>query len=510
MHPCLTIDEVLTEIARCLTERMDAVAMALVCKTFYSPAMAEAWHTVDDVLRLLPLFPIGVIGYWIRENHDIYYLEDWVRAEDTFASYLVGWVRVGTCCSHMNSPRPQCVRRSPTPEEWARFNQHARRVRSLHWEGSSLERVDDAIRLSLLDIIESHYHAAAFPGLCTLIVDMLCVARPEHWAVLTPPGLRKLATMHHWRSWKKSSLPRSAILRHILFTSQSIQTLHINTSVKLDTEAMRIMAQMPCLRQLSLDTDTGFEKFDDPHNLDRLEFPVLEDLKLIFGLLKNHDIVDPCSNTVRFLELVSSCSIKQLYIHHVNTAPTPGTLYALLKAMAQFSNSLENCSLAIGYSRVLRIFSCWNGISNPSIPFSDLLPSLLALKRSLTHLDLSFVPLDIRSSDLRSLLYAYPSVRTLRLGEMNPNTRSSLSADDIVAISESCLRLEELGLPILRACAKGRANVEHFAPSKHTLRRLTFGRLDDTEQSEVNANHAMARWCFPHAETMDRSASIRR
>ena len=68
MHPCLEINEILSEIARHAPGQVDLSAMTLVCKAFYEPAMAQLWYTVYDISQLLAAMPEGIISHMLYED----------------------------------------------------------------------------------------------------------------------------------------------------------------------------------------------------------------------------------------------------------------------------------------------------------------------------------------------------------------------------------------------------------------------------------------------------------
>lgn len=69
MHRLLAIHEILGLIARNLSAK-EQRDMALVCRTFYEPAMDELWHTIESlaplILCLPPRFRRWV--YWVEAD----------------------------------------------------------------------------------------------------------------------------------------------------------------------------------------------------------------------------------------------------------------------------------------------------------------------------------------------------------------------------------------------------------------------------------------------------------
>lgn len=73
MHPCLTIDEILTRIISHLAPLGSQVpskrdvrrltALALTCKTFHDPAMAASWASLVGLNRLMRAFPEGIVAF---------------------------------------------------------------------------------------------------------------------------------------------------------------------------------------------------------------------------------------------------------------------------------------------------------------------------------------------------------------------------------------------------------------------------------------------------------------
>ena len=118
---------------------------------------------------------------------------------------------------------------------------------------------------------------------------------------------------------------------------------------------------------LTLIIDTAFDNLPQPHDLSGVGFAVLQEIKLIFVPSYDPQISDPCSHTAAFLQLISSRAIKRLEICHTDTAPSQHTLSALLKAISQFSDSLEMCSLKIRSSGPTRMAARFVLFSQPSL-----------------------------------------------------------------------------------------------------------------------------------------------
>ena len=210
--------------------------------------------------------------------------------------------------------------------------------------------------------------ASAFPKLHALIVDMHSITDPEHWTVIAPAGLRRLATPSRSAGFiDPRPVCGSSILRKVCSVSQSIQALQLDTTIQLHLNAIKIIAQMPCLRQLTLIIDTAFDNLPQPHDLSGVGFAVLQEIELIFVPSYDPQISDPCSHTAAFLQLISSRAIKRLEICHTDTAPSQHTLSALLKAISQFSDSLEMCSLKIRSSGPTRMAARFVLFSQPSL-----------------------------------------------------------------------------------------------------------------------------------------------
>ena len=77
MHPCLTIDEILLRIFSNLAPPWPKApsdrnirtltSVALVCKTFYEPAMAVSWASLEGFDRLIPALPDEVVANFEEE-----------------------------------------------------------------------------------------------------------------------------------------------------------------------------------------------------------------------------------------------------------------------------------------------------------------------------------------------------------------------------------------------------------------------------------------------------------
>ncbi|KIP05516.1 hypothetical protein PHLGIDRAFT_119747 [Phlebiopsis gigantea 11061_1 CR5-6] len=475
MHAALRIDEILADIAYHQNDPKGLTAMALACKAFYNPAMGELWRTVDDIHRLILLLPTGIIHFGQDVDSEGVKSGDW------------------------------SVLRTATAEEWNHFDQHARRVRELCWDTSNVEMVDPDVNLSLLDIMKVYYgQRSAFPRLQALTVNAYCVAKIANWTVLASPGLRKLAA-----PFVHLPMNGAVILPQICLTAQSICTLRLKPSITVNQEAIRIIAQMPRLRQLHLTAiDTIFSSVGRLQGLRYPTFPALQELQLSVMYSYGGGDVDLCRDTTSFLRLISSRSVNTLQICHADVAPTQDSLCAMLKAMAQFSDTLTTCSVEIAKSelRMVTPQGPRHGSSNSAIPLSAFFPSLLLLGKALTCLNLSYVPLDINRHSLYELLHAYSAVTTLRLGETHPNTSTSLSPDDIPVFAARCRRLERLGIPAIYPPEGTNSNTvdsvgpSTSAPSTHLLQKLIVGLQNPGRLCEVHAALVVAQLCFPQAE----------
>ena len=102
MHPCLTIDEILTRIVSHLAPPRSQVpserdiwrltAFALACKTFYDPAMDASWASLVGLNRLMRTFPDGVVAFDVKDLS-----AGLVDPSQAVAQGSSAWVRVQIC-----------------------------------------------------------------------------------------------------------------------------------------------------------------------------------------------------------------------------------------------------------------------------------------------------------------------------------------------------------------------------------------------------------------------------
>ena len=381
-------------------------------------------------------------------------------------------------------------------EEWIHFKRHAKRVRKLSWTAIVPEKVTRSW-LTFLEIMKDHYgDRPAFPHVHTLSVDTYAMEVPGYFTLVAPSGLQKLTIQKSTYFGLTDLIYGASVLQKIHSSIQSIQTLNLDTSLYLEERALKIISKMPHLQRLTLAANIKPEEIDGLYNPSYLTFPALRELQLTLGPSSTSgDPSDTCITTRLFLRLISSGSLEKLNICHTGLVPVLDTLGKMIDAIVQFSPTLQDCSLKIAHPEP------HDHSPTTIIPFSVFLPLVFAAHTSLSHLDFSTMPLDVRKMDLDVFQRGFPNLNLLYLGGMHPASRTDLCVADVAAIVARCPRLAALSMP-LPCIGAALGESDDIQPTMSTLKELTFGTHgeEDDGESELSKVLDEAERLFPCAD----------
>ncbi|KIP05520.1 hypothetical protein PHLGIDRAFT_148860 [Phlebiopsis gigantea 11061_1 CR5-6] len=471
MHPCLTVDEILTIIMQNLAspyshedDQRVFTNVALVCKTFCGPAMSESWRIVEDLSRLVHTFPPGVVAF-----------EQPLPYEDP-ASYK--W----------------SLRRPPTSREWARFDLYARKIRKLHWRTPLAGEVPQVEGLHLLEAMRMHYgNAPVFQCLRSLELDIRSDATARYWSLFMQPAMCSLVGV--CTSWDARNEPTCAsqYLQMVYHTGlRSIKEVHLDASVVVgDCAGLWALSELRHLRKLhatiaiqNITPQREEVLFARQH----IAFSSLEDLALCVVASRSHTEDNNVAIPEKILRLVSSRFLKNFSLTWCGRVPTVLRLYELLCAITRFRHTLLTCSLRIRPQILMT--------SDVAIALDELLPPLRMFGRVLTVFDCATLPMHLDSPALNALLAVLPNVRELSLGVEHPYTVSHVPLVALAVVRARAPHLEQLGLRI--ALPPGPLPRFLAGAPQEVLRELDLGTPEGLGEDLVAYN--FVKMCFPRVD----------
>lgn len=218
------------------------------------------------------------------------------------------------------------------------------------------------------------------------------------------------------------------------------QTRLKNMSVPshVSEEALAHLARMPSLEFLRIDFYGA--AYRALLNASVTNFSRLTGLELNAALINN----DTTALTSFLAAFARSAPVEELKLDFT-TNPHDASLPEFFFAVSEFT-ALQSCHLAVS-SRTLR----WNGA-----PVSaDILEPLYRVK-SMSTLDLSSLPMSVSPDTVRKMATAWPTVRSIHLGQQHQQSTSSLALQDIAPfLVEDCARIRHFGAMFLSETQPG-------------------------------------------------------
>ncbi|KAG2120030.1 hypothetical protein DEU56DRAFT_747157 [Suillus clintonianus] len=395
MHICLLPAETLLDIFATIHEDCDKpiscatlAALARTCRKFKEPALDMLWKQIDGFGPLISCFPEGV------SNRDVQ--------------------------GNLTLIRPPFIR------EWRIFTQYAHRVRSLSFNPSKLDAIDDRVVQALI----SAPSPTLLPNLCRLqwldnrecFTPLLrCLLVPSirsielgtilssHWVpsfakstLLTSlsarcPSIRELECIYGFDSEDSSS---DAISDAVCGLRELI---HLTVGV-LDTRALLHLASLPSLKSLYFRT----------HDIDNTQTNATptfaSQIDRVHILVPSLLILARCLRNIRFL----SCRSVFLVIDDSNSALPydPLLIPEIIASFSEcFSPALEQFSFDFDFEHHLialadpRFVLAFDAVA-PLLPFSRL-----------TKLDLDWICTSaIDDALLRRMTQSWPLLQEFRFG----------------------------------------------------------------------------------------------
>lgn len=473
MHQCLQIAEVVRNIVLGEDELLpvDLVSFALACRAFYEPAMDALWWTLTpNIASLLKLFPPSVLGYG--------------------AGIYGGLVRPSRGCVGSSLLRAQTLLAKPSPQDWARFNHHAPRVRELNLRDSRDRRIYDNAYWTLAS---HHPGPYLLPNLRAFSCWMVYPGRAM--SMFMPPTLRRACL-------QPTDIRSTAdFLQGVAQLGASLQELELR-AYPGDWHARGLgetVCALPRLRKLAV----GFVTLGPLAMQHVAGLPDLEELAL--GILTEDADALLAVGTGPRRQIFPSLSRLSVVLPEGHR----GALLTFLRALS--GESLQHLSITVGMEeyvssewetevpvqyhgryidRVTEAVAKITGLRSLSIRTiealhtideytftDDSLAPLLALKE-MRSLAMSTHPTYVSSEALQRIQSSWPYIDTLLLGEdaTRPGT-PRLRVEDLLPLAK-CKHLTRLGI-LIEGDVDLATLVDRVSdPSTSQLRVLQLGKSE--------------------------------
>ena len=180
-HPCLNIQEILTNIFEHVPERATLAALARTCKTFSDPALDSLWYSQSSVIPLIKCLPSDV--YILEHPHPIF---DRSTLVSTFKYHIL-----------MNLPHStfQRIIRTLVPSDYDRVHHYSYRIRRMDLPPRDSQDYLLSLDDRILDIVSSNPEGGPlFPRLNHLCVSLSSFdVRAYHPRLVIGKALRSIS-----------------------------------------------------------------------------------------------------------------------------------------------------------------------------------------------------------------------------------------------------------------------------------------------------------------------------
>ncbi|KAI0962272.1 hypothetical protein AcV7_001152 [Taiwanofungus camphoratus] len=492
MHPsrALQNNDILREIFQCLANRNPTyhrnrkalVRSARVCKAFFDPALDVLWGSLDN---LLPLFKIFTPFVKVRMN-------------DMEAEHGV-WTDVYCLCGDI------------TEDEWTRFQQYARRVRTLcHDLYGTKSNIDSMVYTYL---VRHNKGQPLLPFLRELEWGQLLSTNMDLLAFASPT-LRRFRFQFNGKADRNKPSPgRNFGLQVLIRTMLSVAPGLKDVSVSNFGNPLYYMPITRCsnIRKVEI-TDrqpvlnvTILQALSTMKNLADLSLIPLtweEESNLVSVTLTGLQrlvVKGTARNMTRFFKILSAPNLCSLVLRVQGDAHHAERNFhdCLVAACTQYGSSL----------RAIHLLSSFHLLGENLSPVADV--SLMGFIEPLLGLhDIETISIrcgfnhhckvSAKDQDIHDMATAWPN-----LTELDLSYRPAMEAPSIASIVDFallCPKLRTLALPSLNTGFP--SNLDQYPILSHNLRKLRFGYPTDAETDSLRMAQFIDRF-FPNLDTAD-------
>ena len=337
----------------------------------------------------------------------------------------------------------------PQPDEWVRFQHHARRVVKVAVRGAETSEGRFLTHSTAFEVLQDHYpQPALLPNLQHL--EWLDDEAASYASMFIQPTLRRInfqpQATEHLRSILSAIEAHAPDILELQLTdmfvvleqvraelSQTICALHCLEKpqvvhVPLESDAVIHLSQLPRLLEASLLLD------DD--NADALDFSVRDRFPALqehAALAVTYDGSDTAERMALHLESIASPTLNSVVANICFTTPPPSqSMERLFVSMAHFEH-LWRCKIVF--------------VSPPADydPFpADILSPLLVL-RKITVFELFHPPIELTRDVVRDMLQAWPNLRSMTL---HIYAHTQLELEDLILFAEHSSALDKLSVHV--------------------------------------------------------------